>query len=69
MPVPQFITRCRSKESSFAPLMMLLIDMMKTPSASFDKTQGMLETAASVGRKVKDAIVLFHGNGRLVVKI
>src|SRR4249920_2443741 len=29
---------------------------------------GMLETAASVGWKVKDAIVGFHGIGRLVVE-
>ena len=30
------------------------------------KSYGMLETAASVGWKVKDAIVGFHGIGRLV---
>jgi hypothetical protein len=30
------------------------------------ESNGMLETAASVGWKVKDAIVGFHGIGRLV---
>src|SRR5690242_17311145 len=38
------------------------------PSRAFPKFEsyGMLETAASVGLKVKDAIVRFHGIGRLV---
>ena len=39
------------------------------PSRAFPKFKsydGMLETAASVGWKVKDAIVGFHGIGRLV---
>ena len=39
------------------------------PSRAFPKFEsydGMLETAASVGWKVKDAIVGFHGIGRLV---
>ena len=37
-------------------------------SRAFPKFEsyGMLETAASVGWKVKDAIVGFHGIGRLV---
>ena len=37
------------------------------PSRAFPKFEsyGMLETAASVGWKVKDAIVGFHGIGRL----
>ena len=36
-------------------------------SRAFPKFEsyGMLEMAASVGRKVKDAIVWFHGIGRL----
>lgn len=38
-----------------------------TTSRAFPKFEsyGMLETAASVGWKVKDAIVWFHGIGRL----
>jgi hypothetical protein len=39
-----------------------------TSSRAFPKFEsyGMLEMAASVGWKVKDAIVWFHGIGRLV---
>jgi hypothetical protein len=38
-------------------------------SRAFPKSEsyGMLETAASVGWKVKDAIVWFHGIGRLAL--
>jgi hypothetical protein len=40
-------------------------------SGAFPKFEsyGMLETAASVGWKVKDAIVGFHGIGRLVINL
>jgi hypothetical protein len=48
----------------------VLVSANTIPSRAFPKfeSHGMLETAASVGWKVKDAIVWFHGIGRLVLE-